>query len=347
MECEAVSSLDGLSRSVRVDLPDEPGRAVTLSPTTAALADDHEAFRAWFAANKASLGEMAALHGPVRLHGFAVRGTSDFSALAALYPAPREGYSGGATPREQLAERVFEATRSPAEHRLILHQEMAYLPRWPRKLMFYCALPSRTGGETVTADVRAFGARVPPRLWDAVRDRGVRYVRNFRAPGEIPPILASAHRTWQEAFYTDDPAVAEAACARMGLEWRWLDDGSLTAEYVAPGFASHPLTGETVWFNHIHSQTMMPESEPARWDTYAAWYADGRPKGYDVRFGDGGAIPLDDVREIFRTLDEMAGGFRWAAGDLLLIDNLLTFHGRNPYEGERNVQVALLEEGNQ
>ncbi|WP_323809615.1 TauD/TfdA family dioxygenase [Sphingobium baderi] len=323
------------------------GAVVTLEPRAPELARDPAAFLGWFDTHRPALEQLIAREGPVRMHGFAVTCTQDFSALACLYDAPREGYVGGATPRSQLAERVFEATRSPPEHRLIVHQEMAYLPRWPRKILFYCAQPSRTGGETITADVRSFDRLVPARLRDAVCDRGVRYIRNFRGPGEIPAVLASAHRSWQEAFYTDDPAEAEAACTRMGLSWRWLDDGSLSAEYSAPGLVTHPLTGETLWFNHIHSQTMMPESEPARWEAYDAWYADGRPKGYEVRFGDGGEIPLDDVRHIFGLLDKMAGGFRWAAGDLLLIDNIVTFHGRNPFEGERNVQVALLEEGEQ
>ena len=37
----------------------------------------------------------------------------------------------------------------------------------------------------------------------------------------------------------------------------------------------------------------------------------------------------------------------WQNGDILMIDNILTFHGRNPYTGHRDVQVALLEEGAQ
>lgn len=337
----------GLSEDVIVMQHGAPGTTVLVQPRAPELANSPAAFLAWFDSHRSALERLLARSGPIRLHGFAVTGTEDFSAIACLYDAPREGYVGGATPREQLAERVFEATRSPPDHRLIVHQEMAYLPRWPRKILFYCALPSRTGGETITADVRTFDGLVPVGLRDAVRDRGVRYIRNFRGPDPIPDVLASAHRRWQEAFYTDDPAEAEAACTRMGLDWKWLDDGSLSAEYSAPGLITHPLTGETVWFNHIHSQTMMPESEPTRWDAYADWYADGRPKGYEVRFGDGGEIPLDDVRHIFGVLDKMSAGFRWAAGDLLLLDNILTFHGRNPYEGDRNVQVALLEEGEQ
>lgn len=336
-----------LPDDVAVHLPEQAGQAVTVTPRDRRLATDAQAFRGWFSAQRERLGRIAAIAGPVRLTGFAVTGTADFNALTSLYDAPREGYVGGATPRSQLAERVFEATASPPHTRLTVHQEMAYLPRWPRKVMFYCAVPSTTGGETITADVRAFDRLVPSRLKDEVRERGVRYLRNFRGPGPIPDALTSIHRTWQQAFYTEDPAQAEAACERMGLEWEWLADGSLSAQFAAPGFMTHPATGETVWFNHVHSQTFVKETVGPIWPVYEEWYSDGKPMGYDVRFGDGGHIPLDERRALFPLLDSVTSGFRWARGDLLLIDNIMTFHGRNPYSGERNVQVALLEEGQQ
>lgn len=349
---QAVSDLATLARSapplpddISITPPASPGAAVTLSPRDAALAQDPAAFLAWFGAHKPALGELIARVGPARLHGFAVGGTAGLNAIASLYDAPREGYSGGATPRLQLAERVFEATNAPPNAVITVHQEMAYLPRWPRKVLFYCAAPATTGGETITADVRGFDRLIPARLKDAVRERGVRYVRNFRGPAPVPEEIESMHRTWQQAFYTDDPAIAEAACTRMGLEWRWLDDGSLSAEFAAPGFTTHPITGETVWFNHVHSQTFVAETVGERWPVYAAWYADGKPMGYDVRFGDGGAMPLDERCALFPLLASVTTGFRWAAEDLLLIDNIMTFHGRATYSGARNVQVALLEEG--
>ena len=34
--------------------------------------------------------------------------------------------------------------------------------------------------------------------------------------------------------------------------------------------------------------------------------------------------------------------FPWSHGDVLLIDNYLTAHGRNTYTGRRDIQVALI-----
>jgi alpha-ketoglutarate-dependent taurine dioxygenase len=33
--------------------------------------------------------------------------------------------------------------------------------------------------------------------------------------------------------------------------------------------------------------------------------------------------------------------FRWERGDVLLLDNYLVAHGRNPYEGPRKILVAM------
>ena len=35
--------------------------------------------------------------------------------------------------------------------------------------------------------------------------------------------------------------------------------------------------------------------------------------------------------------------FDWCKGDTLLVDNILTGHGRMPYKGPRRIYVALLD----
>jgi hypothetical protein len=60
-----------------------------------------------------------------------------------------------------------------------------------------------------------------------------------------------------------------------------------------------------------------------------------------VYFGDGSAIPdnvLDTVREVYR---QTAISFPWQPGDILMLDNRLVAHGRNPYTGDRKVIVAM------
>ncbi len=41
-------------------------------------------------------------------------------------------------------------------------------------------------------------------------------------------------------------------------------------------------------------------------------------------------------------MDPLIVAFPWSAGDVMVLDNFRVAHGRNRYEGHRDVQVALL-----
>ncbi|CAM5680436.1 Non-ribosomal peptide synthase OS=Streptomyces alboniger OX=132473 GN=CP975_33875 PE=4 SV=1 [Streptomyces alboniger] len=59
------------------------------------------------------------------------------------------------------------------------------------------------------------------------------------------------------------------------------------------------------------------------------------------RFGDGTAIPDEAMHEILRVYRELEISFPWERGDVLLLDNILTAHARNPFRGERELLVAM------
>ena len=45
-----------------------------------------------------------------------------------------------------------------------------------------------------------------------------------------------------------------------------------------------------------------------------------------------------EILDVYRGLEVV---FPWQAGDVMLVDNVATAHGRNPYQGERKLLVAL------
>src|SRR6266513_2315850 len=105
--------------------------------------------------------------------------------------------------------------------------------------------------------MRRFSAALPPRLMKDFERKGVRYLRNFLSPETQDerrnPVFN--HRTWTEAFYTEDKAKVEADCRARGLEFEWLPDGSISMWNVLPGVVTHPQSGATLYFNQLHTQT--------------------------------------------------------------------------------------------
>jgi hypothetical protein len=58
-------------------------------------------------------------------------------------------------------------------------------------------------------------------------------------------------------------------------------------------------------------------------------------------FGDGSAISDDAITLIGAAYEGCAVRFDWRAGDVLMLDNMLVAHARDPYQGPRKIVVAM------
>ena len=310
------------------------------------LRNDVDAAVAWVHRYQDTLDAIATDVGAVVLRGFALRDTDAFDRAVSNYPEMEFGYTAGATPRSQVKGRAYEATKTPGHYRIPLHQEMSYLPDYPTRLAFFCVQAPETGGGTLIGDARRFDGMVPRAMWDALESRGgVRYVRSFREPGRSTgdDYLDITHRTWADAFGTDTVAGVEEECRKMGLEWEWQPNGSISISNVLPGFIDHPITGKRIWFNQMSIQVMNRHTRaPEVMTKVEACYGPGNPRPYDARFADGSPIPMDLLEPLYDANFAVEVEFPWQNGDLMLLDNIHTFHGRSPFTGHRDVQVALL-----
>jgi alpha-ketoglutarate-dependent taurine dioxygenase len=97
-----------------------------------------------------------------------------------------------------------------------------------------------------------------------------------------------------------------------------------------------------VWFNHaafFHVSTL----EPSIREPLLAEFPEA-DLPHNTYYGDGSAIEpavLDEIRAAYQ--QEMVI-FPWQAGDILMLDNMLTAHGRMPFMGGRKVVVGMAEE---
>jgi hypothetical protein len=58
-------------------------------------------------------------------------------------------------------------------------------------------------------------------------------------------------------------------------------------------------------------------------------------------YGDGSPIEIEALEHIRAIYEQEKIVFKWQKRDIMILDNLLMAHGRQPYQGERKVVVAL------
>ncbi len=241
-------------------------------------------------------------------------------------------YVGGASPRVKLGGGVYTSTEYPQNYTLPLHNELSYTYRWPAHLFFHCVTASGLGGETSLGNSRAILKKMDAEVVSEFKRREIRYVRNLHG-GE------GTGYSWQEAFETGDKRLVEAHCLAGGADFRWREDGGLTLTEVRPATTRHPTTGEEVWFNQadgFHPSGMdaetygqlisMMREEEFRLNSY---YGDGTPLDLSM---------LNHAREVIRAETVLVP---WREGDILILDNLLTAHGRMPFTGARKIHLAM------
>jgi alpha-ketoglutarate-dependent taurine dioxygenase len=240
-------------------------------------------------------------------------------------------YAGGASPRAPISGGVYNSTEYPPEMSLALHNELSYSTIFPRYVYFFCLSPPDEGGETTYGDSRRILSRIPTQIAESFRSRKVSYERNLQSDPMSP-------YSWQTAFETDDRSVVEAICRSMGIAFRWLpDDSIIQLIQDGPGTIMHPETGEEVWFNQA--------------DGFHITALDDRSRDYFIRngsnfrlrsrFGDGGEVPDGYLERIREAVSAETKAHQWQGGDILILDNILTAHGRRPFSGRRRIAVAM------
>jgi alpha-ketoglutarate-dependent taurine dioxygenase len=283
----------------------------------------------WGAGHREELEQLLRQHGALLFRGFLIEGYDDLARFVEVTSEGWSAYREPATPRTRVGDNIFTSTEYPADQRIPMHNENSHCTSWPLKIYFLCSKPPGSGGQTPIVDCRRVLASLPPAVVDEFVARKWRYVRHFGTLGF----------KWQTVFGTSDKSEVEAYCRENDMTFEWGGDGSLTVTYVRDALRHHPVTGETVWFNHglfFNSISLPPETRKMLLSQVRE-----EELPYNTFFGDGGAIPTDTLMEIQRAYDVNTRQFDWQRGDVLMLDNMLVAHGRNPFTGERRILVGM------
>ncbi len=283
-----------------------------------------------------AIDEALLKHGAVLFKNFEIDAVQKFQNCMDAIPGDLGSYVDGNSPRTKLAGGIYTSTEYPPEVPISLHNELSYSDKWPARLYFCCVIPAATGGSTTIADSRLILKRLPSAIVELYEGKGVMYVRNL--PGEG---VHGIGKTWQQTFETTNKADAERHCAERNTKYEWSGDGSLRLIQIRPSTAVHPRSGDRVWFNQadqFHPSTNPPEVYEALQELYG-----DEPMNMPQYscFGDGKPIPDDVLAEVRSNMEQLTVPFPWKKGDMMVVDNMLTAHGRSPFTGERKVLVSM------
>lgn len=211
-----------------------------------------------------------------------------------------------------------------------MHNENSYTLTFPGLLLFSCLVAPERGGATPVADCRKVLANLPDRLVRRVEDSGWSLTRNYS------PYISL---DWHTAFGTEDRDQVAAYCTDNRIAWQWREDGSLRTSQLRPGTIVHPQTGEKVWFNHLAFWNEWSLDEDIRAALTEEFGSDGLP--FNTGIGDGEPLTRDDVETLNAAYAAATVRETWQPGDVMLVDNILAAHGRDPFRGDRRIAVAM------
>jgi amino acid adenylation domain-containing protein len=283
----------------------------------------------WAANNKTTVEEKLLKHGAILFRGFDVASVREFERFAsALCPELFGEY--GDLPREELGGKVYGSTPYPADETILFHNESSHMHRWPMLIWFYCVKAAQQGGESPILDCRRVYRLMEPSIREPFEEKGLMYLRNFTDGLDV---------SWQNFFRTTDKLEVENYCRKAGMDFEWKDDGGLRTRQVCPAVVNHPQTGEKVFFNQVQLHHIACLAPAVRESLLSMMKEEDLPR--NVYYGDGSPIEDSVIQYLGELYGQLCAVFPWAEHDVLMLNNMLVAHSRNPFVGERKIVVAL------
>src|SRR5919204_5180421 len=283
----------------------------------------------WAAEHREALRAAVVEHGSLLVRGLGLRDATEIEAvflrLGALM-TEREAFA----PRRRYSNAVYSSSKWPPNQPMCMHHELSYVLGFPSLMLFACLVAPTAGGATPIADSPTVLDALPTDLVERFERAGWLLVRHYN--DEIGASVG-------DAFGTDDRSAVESYCRANGIKFEWQPGGALRTWQHRSAIVRHPLTGQRCWFNQIaflNEWTIDPEVREYLVDLYGE---DGLP--FNTRFGNGDPIGADVVQAINQAYEANTAREPWQAGDVMLVDNVRTAHGRERFEGPREVLVAM------
>jgi hypothetical protein len=206
---------------------------------------------------------------------------------------------------------------------------MAQTPMYPSRLFFFCEQPAAEGGATplCRSDV----------LWERLAERCPQFAKDCEAKGlkytNIMPTdndpTSGMGRGWQSTLRATTREQAEERLRGLKYSYEWLPDGNLKATTPVLPAVYKLADGRKSFFNQLIA-------------AFKGWKDTRNDPSKAITYGDGTPLDREAVNVAAELGDELSFDVPWQKGDVALVDNFVTMHGRRTFSGTRKVLASLI-----
>ncbi|MBX9652351.1 TauD/TfdA family dioxygenase [bacterium] len=290
-----------------------------------------EVVEEWIEKNRETLLAEAFQSGAVLFRGCPVRTAEDFDRFIRAFHLENFPYDESLSNAVRINKtpRVFTANEAPPTVPIFLHHEMAQTPVFPSRLFFFCEQAADTGGATALCRSDVLWERIArefPEFAHDCEEKGLRYSNVMPAVNDLESGMG---RSWQSTLRVATKTEAEARLTTLNYDWTWLEDDCLRATTPVLPAVRLLNDGRKSFFNQLIA-------------AFKGWKDKRNDPSKAITFGDGTRLDRETVDQITLWADELSFDLTWQTGDVAIVDNYVTMHGRRPFTGVRKVLASLV-----
>ncbi|CAI6338316.1 unnamed protein product [Periconia digitata] len=291
------------------------------------------------------LTQQLSQHGTLLFRGLPIHSADDFSQFAHAFGYSPHEIIGIVVDRPLLAPNVAPANEAPKEVLIYNHNESPQVPHAPEYIFFYCHSAPQVGGETPISSSLELFARAKteiPEFIEELATKGIKSRVTYKVEKQY-----DGGSTLKQAFGKTIEDGDEEKTRRQKVEeqiirygrgehttWEWQDNGeTLILTHHLPAIRTHPATNLPTLFTGLaayYKNFIDPRSSNS-----------GRRNITQQLYGDGSPIPNEYLKKLAEITDKIRVLHKWQQGDVLVYDNVISQHGRQPWGGKQDDRVVL------
>jgi len=170
-----------------------------------------------------------------------------------------------------------------------------------------------------------------PEFLQKLSSLGVKYIKV--APEEDDPSSALG-RSWKSMYNVKTKEEAEKEMEKQNSTWEWLPNGDCRIISQTLPAVKVCTNGNYSFFNQMIA-------------AYTGWIDKRNDPTKALVFGDDSPMDNDVMMKLAEYYDGNKCSYRWTPGKFVIIDNSVTAHSRQPFNGTRKVFAAIGKWGTQ